>query len=72
MFAPMVIGVLWKGASRRGAMLSVLCSGVVALCHILELFVFIDRTLGVMIVGTLTLILFSMIFPDPEKRKPDQ
>ena len=61
MFAPMVLGVLWKGASRRGAMLSVLCSGVVALCHILELFVFIDRTLGVMIVGTLTLILFSLI-----------
>ena len=67
MFAPMVVGVLWKGASRRGAILSVVCSGIVALCHIFRLFVFIDRTLGVMIVGTLTIILFSLIFPDSPK-----
>ena len=67
MFAPMVVGVLWKGASRRGAILSVVCSGIVALCHIFGLFVFIDRTLGVMIVGTLTIILFSLLFPDPPK-----
>ena len=72
MFAPMIVGVLWKGASRRGAMLSVICGGAIAICHIFGLFIFVDRTLGVMIVGTLTMILFSLIFPDSEKRKPNQ
>lgn len=64
MFAPMVIGLFWKKASRKGAFAAVICGAGLALCHIFGLFIFVDRVLGVMIVGSAALVVFSLIFPD--------
>ena len=64
MFAPMVVGLFWKKASRKGAFGAVICGAILAICHIFELFIFVDRVLGVMIVGTIALVVFSLIFPD--------
>jgi len=70
MFAPMILGLFWKKASRRGAMAAILCGGITGLCHIFGLFLLFDRVLGVMLVGSAALVLFSLLFPDesPEQK----
>ncbi len=72
LFAPMIFGVFWKKASKTGTIISVICSIMLAICHIFNLFIFIDRTLGVMIVGVVCLVVFSLIFPDKSEKQADK
>ena len=64
MFAPMIIGLFWKKASRKGAVLSVITGAMAALLHITGIVTLFDRVAGPALVGSVALIVFSFLFPD--------
>ena len=67
MFAPMIVGLFWKGASKNGAIISVICAAMAAILHLTGVITLFDRVVGPVLVGTVAMTIFSLIFPG-EKR----
>ena len=68
MFAPMIIGLFWKGASRRGAIISVVCGAASGLLHVTGVITLFDRVAGPALIGTVAIIIGSLLFPDKKDR----
>ncbi|GHT69992.1 sodium:solute symporter [Spirochaetia bacterium] len=61
LFAPMILGLFWKGANRYGAFASIICGGVTALIDMIGLVHLPERMLVTMAVGTIALIIGSIV-----------
>lgn len=61
MFAPIIIGLFWKKANRTGAFAAVICGAIVALIDMLGIYALPERMLVTMAVGTVALIVGSMV-----------
>lgn len=64
MFAPIIVGLFWKGANRQGAYAAVICGAIVALVDMLGIYPMPERMLTTMAVGTLALIVVSFATKD--------
>lgn len=67
MFAPMIIGLFWKGANKKGAECAVICAAAAGILHLTGVITLFDRVAGPAAVGTAALIIFSLIFRDRSK-----
>jgi len=67
MFAPMVIGLFWKGANRKGAIAAVVCAASAGILHLAGVITLFDRVAGPALIGTISLVVFSLIFSRSEK-----
>ena len=72
MFAPMIIGLFWKGASQRGAIISVICGAASGLLHVTGVITLFDRVAGPALIGTIAIVVFSLLFPDRERLDADR
>ncbi len=70
MFAPMIIGLFWKKASRKGAISAVICSAVAALLHVTGVITLFDRVAGPALIGTIVIVAVSLLCPDQPLEKP--
>lgn len=68
-FAPSVIGVLWKGARKEGAICSVIVSGLLAILSMFGIIDAIDRNLLPIIIGTATIIIVSKFIDYRDNKK---
>ena len=68
MFAPMIVGLFWKGASRRGAIISVICGAASGILHVTGVLTLFDRVAGPALIGTAAIIIGSLAFPDKKGR----
>lgn len=64
MFAPMVIGLFWKKANRKGAVAAVVCASVSGILHSLGIITLFDRVAGPALVGTIVLVAVSLFTAD--------
>ncbi len=64
MFAPMIIGLFWKKASRKGAISAIVCSATAALLHVTGVITLFDRVAGPALIGTVVIIAASLLWPD--------
>ena len=64
MFAPMIIGLFWKGANRKGAVASVICAATAAVLHLSGVITLFDRVAGPALIGSIAMIVFSSILRD--------
>ncbi len=69
MFAPMIIGLFWKRASRKGAISAVVCSAVAALLHVTGVITLFDRVAGPALIGTLVIVVVSLLYPNQPAEK---
>jgi len=60
LFAPIIIGLFWKGANRYGAYAGVICGAITALIDMLNIYKLPERMLVTMAVGSLALIVVSI------------
>jgi Na+/proline symporter len=60
LFAPMILGLFWKGANRTGAFAAIICGAVVALLEMCGLVVWPERMLVTMAVGSVALVAGSI------------
>jgi Na+/proline symporter len=61
LFAPMIVGLFWKGANRYGAFASVIVGAITALLDMTGLVVMPERMLFPMAIGTLALVVGSLV-----------
>lgn len=66
-WAPIIIGMFWKKASRRGMTCAVLISAVTAVLHMTGVITLFDRLVGVICVSIISLVVCSLLLPDQEK-----
>ena len=64
MFAPMIIGLFWKGANRKGAVASMICAAGAGILHLLGVVTLFDRVAGPALIGSVCIIVFSVLFRD--------
>ncbi len=64
MFAPMIIGLFWKKASRKGAIAAIICSATSALLHVTGVITLFDRVAGPALIGTIVIVIVSLLYPD--------
>lgn len=64
MFAPMIIGLFWKKANRRGAVAAVICAAVSGTLHSLGVITLFDRVAGPALIGSVVLIAVSLLTQD--------
>lgn len=69
MFAPMIVGLFWKGANKKGAIAAMACSAISGILHITGVITLFDRVAGPALIGTLAIIVFSLIFKDGKSLK---
>ncbi len=69
MFAPMIVGLLWKGASRTGAVCAICVSAVLAVFYLTGVVTVLDRVTGPALAGTISIVVFSWLFPNKELKK---
>jgi len=67
LFAPIIIGLFWKGANRYGAYAAVICGAITALIDMLNIYKLPERMLVTMAVGSLALIIVSIATRDKVK-----
>ncbi len=60
MFAPIIVGLFWKGANKRGAYAAVICGAIIALIDMLGIYAWPERMLTTMAVGTVALVIGSL------------
>ena len=65
-WAPVIIGIFWKGASRRGMICAVLIAVTAAVLHMTGVITLFDRLVGVIAVSVVSLVFFSLLLPDRE------
>lgn len=69
MFAPMIIGLFWKKANRKGAVAAVICASISGILHSLGVITLFDRVAGPALIGSIVLIAVSLITSrDGQKR----
>lgn len=61
MFAPMIIGLFWKKANRKGAIASVVCASLCGILHSLGLITLFDRVAGPALIGSIVLVAVSLL-----------
>lgn len=66
-WAPIIIGMFWKKASRRGMICAVVISAVTAVLHMTGVITLFDRLVGVICVSVVSLIVCSLLLPDQEQ-----
>ena len=64
MFAPMIIGLFWKGANRKGAVASMICAAATGLLHLFGVITLFDRVAGPALIGSVAIIVFSLLLKD--------
>ena len=67
-WAPIIIGIFWKKASRRGMICAVAIAAATAILHMTGILPLFDRLLGVICVSAVSLVVFSLLFPDPVQK----
>ncbi len=73
MFAPMIIGLFWKKASRKGAVSAVICSASAALLHVTGVVPLFDRVAGPALIGAAVIVAVSLLYPDrPDGKLADR
>jgi Na+/proline symporter len=68
-WAPIIIGMFWKGASKKGMICSVIAAATVGILHMLGIIHLFDRLVGTICVSVITLIVCSLLFPNNPKKK---
>lgn len=71
MFAPMIVGLFWKRASRKGAIASLICAASAGILHLTGIITLFDRVAGPALIGTAVMIIVSLIFPDNKELKSE-
>ena len=61
MFAPMIIGLFWKKANRKGAIAAVICSATAGILHSAGVITLFDRVAGPALIGSAVLITVSLL-----------
>jgi SSS family transporter len=66
MFAPIIVGMFWKGANRKGAYAAVIVGAIVALIDMLNIYHWPERMLFTMAAGILALVVVSLVTSNKE------
>ena len=64
MFAPMIVGLFWKGANKKGAIAAMICSALSGVLHLTGVITLFDRVAGPALIGTAAIVVFSLLFRD--------
>jgi len=68
LFAPIIIGLVWKGANKQGAYASIIMGFLMAMAHMTGIHIWPERTLFPMLGSTAVLIVVSTIYNKTKKK----
>ena len=67
MFAPMIVGLFWKGANKKGAIAAMICAATAGVLHLTGVITLFDRVAGPALIGTAAIVAFSLLFRDKDQ-----